>query len=130
MGGFKSFPIQADEHFLTACRYVERNPLRAGLAARADAWRWGSLWHRVHAPCGALLDPWPLPVPPDWAAHVQQAQCDAEVEALRRCVVRGGPFGAGAWVAETAEQLGLQASLRPRGRPRKAPPATPSLCPE
>jgi putative transposase len=69
-------------------------------------------------------------VPADGAAHVQQAQSDAESEALRRCVVRGGPFGAGAWMAETAEQLGLQASLWPRGRPRKAPPATPSLFPE
>ena len=28
-GRFKSFPIQQDEHFLTACRYVERNALRA-----------------------------------------------------------------------------------------------------
>jgi hypothetical protein len=49
---------------------------------------------------------------------------------LEQSPVRGGPFGAGAWVAETAEQLGLQASLRPRGRPRKAPPATPCLFPE
>jgi putative transposase len=28
-GGFKSFPVQSDEHFLTVCRYVERNALRA-----------------------------------------------------------------------------------------------------
>jgi putative transposase len=28
-GRFKSFAIQADEHLLTVCRYVERNPLRA-----------------------------------------------------------------------------------------------------
>src|SRR6185503_14295500 len=30
-GRFKSFPVQADEHFLTVARYVERNALRAGL---------------------------------------------------------------------------------------------------
>src|SRR5271163_2764361 len=44
-GRFKSFPIQDDTHFLTVCRYVERNALRANLAARAEEWRWGSLWH-------------------------------------------------------------------------------------
>src|SRR5580700_182214 len=43
-GRFKSFPVQSDEHFLTVCRYVERNALRAGLAAPAESWRWGSLW--------------------------------------------------------------------------------------
>ena len=35
---FKSFPIQADEHFLSVCRYVERNALRARLAERAEDW--------------------------------------------------------------------------------------------
>src|SRR5436305_82424 len=44
-GRFKSFPIQDDEHFLTVCRYVERNALRAHLVKRAENWRWGSLWH-------------------------------------------------------------------------------------
>ncbi len=33
-GRFKSFPVQADEHFLTVCRYVERNPVRADLVGR------------------------------------------------------------------------------------------------
>jgi hypothetical protein len=38
-GRFKSFSVQDDEHLLTVCRYVERNPLRANLVARAEAWR-------------------------------------------------------------------------------------------
>jgi len=39
-GRFKSSPIQADGHFLTVCRYVERNALRADLVEHADEWRW------------------------------------------------------------------------------------------
>ena len=35
-GRFKSFPVQEDEHFLTVCRYVERNALRANLVSRAE----------------------------------------------------------------------------------------------
>ncbi len=38
-GRFRSFPIQADEHFLTDCRYVERNSLRAKLVRKAEKWR-------------------------------------------------------------------------------------------
>jgi len=37
-GRFKSFPIQTDDSFHTVVRYVERNPLRANLVARAEAW--------------------------------------------------------------------------------------------
>lgn len=29
-----------DDHFLRVCRYVERNPLRAGLVKSALEWRW------------------------------------------------------------------------------------------
>jgi putative transposase len=36
-GRFKAFPIQEDEHLLTALRYVERDPMRAGLVDRAEA---------------------------------------------------------------------------------------------
>ena len=43
-GRFKSFPIQSDDHFLTACRDVKRNALRAGLVPRAEDWRWSALW--------------------------------------------------------------------------------------
>jgi putative transposase len=45
-GRFKSFPVQSDEHYLTVCRYVERNALRAGLVKRAELWSAGSLAQR------------------------------------------------------------------------------------
>jgi putative transposase len=46
-GRFKSFPVQGDEHLWAVLRYVERNPLAAGLVARAEDWRWGGLWARA-----------------------------------------------------------------------------------
>lgn len=49
-GLYKSFPIQQDAHFLTACRYVERNALRANLVERAEDWRWSSLTVRRMTP--------------------------------------------------------------------------------
>src|SRR5208283_1639827 len=36
-------------HFLTVCRYVERNALRAILVERAEDWRWCSLRSRVRS---------------------------------------------------------------------------------
>jgi putative transposase len=124
-GRFKSFPVQADDHLLSVCRYVERNPLRAGLVRKADEWRWGSLWHRVHGTDGLLLDAWPLPISADWIQHVNRPQSESELEAVRRSAVRGAPFGEESWQRLTAERLGLQSTLRARGRPHKAPSEQP-----
>jgi putative transposase len=121
-GRFKSFPVAADDHFLTVARYVERNPLRSHLVAQAETWRWSSLWHRVHGSGKLLLDPWPVLLPGDWVSHVNRPESAGDLEAVRRAAVRGSPFGMPAWVEETARTLGLGATLRARGRPPKRPP--------
>jgi len=59
-GRFKSCPIQADDHFLTVCRYVERNALRANLVEHAEEWHWSSLWQREHNTKVDWLDAWPV----------------------------------------------------------------------
>lgn len=120
-GRYKSFAVQSDEHYLTACRYVERNALRANLAGRAQDWRWGSLWRRV---CGdplqrELLSEGPVDLPADWVRLVNQPQNDQELAALRQSIARGRPYGQAVWVQRTARRLGLLSTLRPRGRPVK-----------
>jgi putative transposase len=121
-GRFKSFPIQHDDHLLTVLRYVDRNPLRAGLVRRAESWRWSSLGHRQQrpdSPIAALLHPWPVPMPKKWLEHVHEPQTAAEVEAVRRSVVRGQPFGSVVWQKRVAGSMGLEYTLRRPGRPRK-----------
>ena len=116
-GRFKAFPIQQDEHLLTVLRYVERNPLRARLVRRAEAWRWSSLRSAKHRP--AFLADWPVACPRNWIRRVNQAETAAELESVQHSVTRGTPFGNVSWSRRTASRLGLESSLRPRGRPRK-----------
>ena len=118
---FKSFPIETDEHFYQVNRYVERNALRANLTARAENWAYGRLWIRQHgtAEQRVLLSSWPLPVPQKWKSYVNQPASEAELAALRRSVVRGAPYGSTSWIESTASKLGLQATLRKPGRPKK-----------
>ncbi len=66
-----------------------------------------------------ILAPGPVARPADWLRHVNQPHTDAELERLRDSIRRGRPFGDERWTAEAALALGLEASLRPRGRPRK-----------
>ena len=130
-GRFKSFPVASDEHFLILCRYVEANPLRAGLvpAGRAQDWRWGSLGRRQGPGIGSLaagerpvLADWPVTRPGavPWLAEVNGRQAEAELERVRKSVARGCPLGGPMWVQRTVAALGLETTLRPRGRPRKA----------
>jgi putative transposase len=120
-GRFKSFPVEADDHFYTVCRYVERNALRAGLVERAELWPWSSLWRRLHGDDqpAPLLAGWPLPLPEGWVELVNQPQSTAELDAVRRSLRRSCPFGSPAWQQHLATRLGLGHTLRPRGRPRK-----------
>jgi len=120
-GRFKSFPIEEDDHLYTVLRYVERNPRRANLVEHASQWPWGSSWHRnrPRSALRGLLADWPVPLPRDWDAWVDQPQTDAELTAIRQSVNRGTPYGAEQWIDRTAVRLRIEATLRPRGRPRK-----------
>jgi putative transposase len=119
---YRAFPVQSDAHFLTLCRYVERNALRAGLVARAEDWRWCSLYRKLRGDAGerALLSDGPLPLPDNWVEEVNAALTEDEAAALRDCSSRGRPYGANEWALTIAERLGLLKTLRPRGRPPKS----------
>jgi putative transposase len=119
-GRFKGFPIQQDEHLAIVLRYVERNPLRANLVPRAEDWLWSSLnggndeWRPV-------LHEGPIPRGKRWSEWVNGVESDAELNAIRHSIARGTPYGTHRWQVSTARRLGLESSLRPRGRPRKRP---------
>ena len=119
-GRFKDFPIEADEHLLTVLRYVERNPVRANLVRSAQQWPWSSARPVGEDPAAArFLVPGPVNRPRNWLEWVNEPLRAAELAALRQCVNRRAPFGSAIWVQKAAERLGLQSTLRPRGRPRK-----------
>ena len=120
-GRYRSFPVEPGEHLFTLCRYVESNAKRAGLVRKAQDWHWSSLYRRERGDevSQGLLDPGPKPLPRGWAARVNAPIEDAELVALRRSAQRGTPLGAPAWQAKVAKKLGLEFTMRPRGRPRK-----------
>jgi putative transposase len=123
-GRFKSFPIASDEHLLAVLRYVERNPLRANLVPRAEAWRWSSSYRRARGSAeerALLADP-PVALGRDWMAHVNRPQSEAELTAIRRSAVRGQPYGGATWQQKISRQLGLEHTFRSPGRPRQQPP--------
>ena len=117
-GRFKSFLVQTDEHFLTVCRYVEANPLRAKMVRRAQDWPWSSLGYRPAGPALVTCSTWPVERPADWVERVNLPVPQIQAEAIRTSIARGRPFGGAQWVSRTVNRLGLASTVRPPGRPR------------
>jgi putative transposase len=112
--------VQEDEHLLTLCRYVERNAVTAGMVARAEQYRWGSLWVRQSGTVEqkALLSPWPVDRPRDWVKRVNTPMTGKELDRLAISLKRGRPYGCDAWTSKVVKTLGLEHTVRGEGRPK------------
>ncbi|MGA8270181.1 MAG: transposase [Candidatus Sulfotelmatobacter sp.] len=123
-GRFYSCPLD-EIHLWTALRYVELNPVRAGMVATAQQWGWSSAgWH-----CGsAVAAPW-LEMErwrkrwsaAEWGQYLAAGVRDSDSDALRQCTHTGRPLGTTEFV-EGLEKSTLR-PLAPRkgGRPRRSP---------
>jgi putative transposase len=122
-GRFKSFPVQSDEHFLSVCHYVERNAYSARLCDAPDQWRFCSLWRWRFGSRQkkAILSPWPIPRRPGWLEWVTEPLTDQELKQLQLSIQRDAPYGEETWVESTSRRLGLESTMRSRGRPKKLP---------
>jgi putative transposase len=129
-GRFKSPIIQDDDHALIVLRYIEANPLRAGIVQDLARYPWSS--YPAHGLGHA--DPLVSPLPQwarlgrdaaarqaYWRRWVQVSLSEKELAGVRRSVLSGRPYGTDEWVTATAAALGLRLQQRPRGRPRKQP---------
>lgn len=129
-GRFYSCPLD-ELHLWTAVRYVERNPVRAGLTARAEDWPWSS----AGGHCGLRADPLTgdpcglhQQVPPEsWSAWLAEPWEEEELERLDRIrsgTFTGRPAGGQAFLDRLEALVGRLLRPRKRGRPPKAKDAS------
>jgi putative transposase len=118
-GRYKSFLIQKDSHLLTVLKYVESNPLRAGLVNSANNWLWSSHRESIHKGGHLLIDEVPVELPKEWSKFVNESIPEKELEKLRQSVSRQSPYGDSLWQVDVSKTFGLESTIRPRGRPRR-----------
>ena len=119
-GRFRNFPIQRDENLYRVLGYVEGNAKRSRKSKRAEAWQYSSLYAGDRpAESQVQLTPWPVPRPADWVETVNAGIEPKELELLRLHVQRGRPLGSEAWMRQAVTTMGLESTVRERGRPRK-----------
>jgi putative transposase len=106
--------IETDDHLLTVLRYVEANPLRAGIVTDLAAYPWSSyLVHGIgketalvaEAPAWASLAKTETARQTYWRKWVHTPTSARELQGLRGAVSSGRPYGTARWVEATAQQL-------------------------
>lgn len=109
-----------EKHLWAGIRYVERNPVRAGMVHVAAAYRWSS----APARCAGKSDPIlsddfpPAGVIEDWAEWLRDEEDDA-TEALRMATRTGRPCGSLHFMKRLENLLGRPTVPQKGGRPRK-----------
>ena len=120
-GRFYSCPMD-EAHLWAAVRYVERNPVRAGMVAMAEQYPWSSAAARCEGREDPLLsDPFGLAEAiGDWRGWLAGEEEDATaVAGLRRATHTGRPLGSPSFLEHVERLLGRTVRPQKPGRPRK-----------
>jgi len=116
-GRFASFPMD-EAHVRNAVMYVERNPVAAGLAERAEDWRWSSARARVAGRDDPLADLEAIDTRGlDWSRELAGGDADEAARGFEAHASTGRPFGDAGFV-EKLETLTSRV-LGPQKRGRK-----------
>ncbi|MDD8020915.1 MAG: transposase [Acidobacteriota bacterium] len=117
-GRFLSYPM--DEAYLFNCiRYIERNPVRAGLVAKAEDYRWSSARAHVFGQNDGILSAIPLARDiKDWAGFLRGQESEEELMRFREYARSGKPLGSSEFIKSLEWTLGIKIKINPPGRPR------------
>ena len=129
-GRFRSSLLETDAYLLTCMRYIENNPVRAGMVERAEDYRWSSSRHHV----GAAVDPlitdhslyWGMGNTPfereaAYRAFLHEALAE-ESGRLSRAFLGGRALGSQRFLEHMSQDAGRSLHPGKRGRPPKAKP--------
>jgi putative transposase len=124
---FGSSPIESDRHLLVVLRYVELNPVRAGMVTSATDHAWSSVHVHLGRRSESMLTPHPSylalgATPSDrasaYAALLAEGLTYEQTSEIRKASAQQRPFGSERFKQMLEKTLGLPTRLRGDGRPR------------
>jgi putative transposase len=120
-GRFASFAMD-EPYLMAAARYVERNPVRAGLVSRAEDWPWSSAAAHVRGQADGLAESqWLVErVGGRWSEYLNQSDDDGLAQRLRRGENTGRPLGEEPFLKRLGRLLGRNLLPGKGGRPKKS----------
>ena len=127
---YKSSLVHADDYLLLCQRYIELNPVRAGMVDDPAQYRWSSYRANGLGQGDALVSPHALYLALDADPNARQSayralfrsEPDREVLGdIRLALKQGQPLGKGRFLEQVEYMVGRRCEVRPRGRPRGRP---------
>ena len=126
-GRYKSSPIETDTYLLACNRYVELNPVKAGMVEYAKDYEWSSYRQRV----GLEVDVWIdndsayLGLSDDetersqrYMGYINEQSLASETQLIQQALQRGQLTGTNRFVEQVEHRLGQRIEHRGQGRPR------------
>mgnify|MGYP000930085804 CR=1 FL=1 len=108
-----------DSHLQAAVRYVELNPVRAGLVDKPEDYDWSSAWSHLNKAQSPYLDSG-CPVLedfPDWRSFLIDPDPLVQMDVIRRCTKTGRPAAEQAFLARLELDTGRTLHAPRKGRP-------------
>ncbi len=128
-GRFRAAVVETDRYFIACQRYIERNPLRAGLALDAADFGWSSARHHLGIAVDLIVSDhsvfWALGNTPfERQAAYRELLADSnraeEVQAITRATLRSGVLGNEMFLSKLSALLNRPLRPKLRGRPPRA----------
>lgn len=135
-GRYRSTLVEADRYLLACMRYIELNPVRAGIVQRPDDFPWSSYRHHSGLIVDGLVSDHPLywalgNTPFERQANYkrlfQQELGSADVERIRQATHGGWVLGEANFLEELNRKSRRRPARRPAGRPRISSDSVPNL---
>jgi putative transposase len=118
-GRFLSYPMDED-HVYCAVRYIERNPVRAGLVKNAEDYLWSSAESHIKRTENKVIsDFYLLKEIKDWRAYLQKKETQEEQISIRKHASSGRPFGSDNFIKKLEKITGRKLTTKKPGRPSK-----------
>ncbi|MGF1613824.1 MAG: transposase [Gammaproteobacteria bacterium] len=129
-GRFKASAVQEEDYLIACYRYIELNPVRAGMVERPEDYPWSSYRANALGARDRLITPHPVyltcgtDAPGRQAAYRQLFATHLDADLLRNvrtCLQTGTPLGNDRFGAQLEQALGIRVGYSTRGRLKKPP---------
>lgn len=117
-----------DEYLLACCRYVELNPVRAGIVRAPEDYQWSSYKHKVEIEYIDWIDMDPIykslgstkkQCEERYKAWMKESIREREWDMIRQAVQRGQLTGSSQFIEEVVKKIGRRVEFRGQGRPKR-----------
>lgn len=117
-GRFLSYPMD-ERHLYLAVRYIERNPVRAGIVKKAEDYPWSSARAHVFREPDKMLTKFYLYSEiKDWRTYLQEKEKDEDLDTFRKHERTGRPLGDEDFIIKIEKITGRTLKKKRAGRPK------------